>query len=89
MLNFKAMIAQIDTVVNTNEDRDALVASLSTKKFVGTGQLYAVVTKLFQTQDKGFIPPSHVEWEDQTQNQKDFTVLFTSVGKNLGLIKKA
>lgn len=81
------MVQDVDTVIVSKEDRDALISVLSSKKnIVATDQLYAVITKLFQTQFAEFVPPSHIDWEDQTQDQKEFSIVFTAVGKNLGLL---
>jgi hypothetical protein len=86
-MNFTRMKAQIETSINSSIERDAFVAELNTYKFNSTAHLYAVLSKLFTDDNNQFVVPNGVDWDDQSQDQRDFTTCFASIRKSQDLKK--
>jgi hypothetical protein len=86
-MNFTRMKAQIETSISSSVERDSFIAELNTYKFNSTGHLYAVLVKLFTDDNSKFVVPNGITWEDQSQDQRDFTTCFTSIRKSQDLKK--
>jgi hypothetical protein len=87
-MNFRRMRASIETVVNSSVERDSFTTELNTYKFNDTGHLYAVLAKIFVNDKPEFIAPNGVSWDDQSQDQRDFTTIYSHIRKSQDLKKK-
>ncbi len=81
MIDFKAMNARVDAVMNANTDRDELIATLCAKTFSSKAHVYAVLCELFGFADSGD------EWEALDQDGRDFRTVYSQVAKCKGFIE--
>jgi hypothetical protein len=86
-MNFTRMTGKIETSINSSIERDNFIAALNNHKFKHTGHLYAVLVKLFTDDNSKFVAPNGIVWDDQNQDQRDFTTCFASIRKSQDLKK--